>query len=173
MEWISTAEFAQMLKRFPDTRIEAKRYTFGAEHVLYVWEYRKELNKFCYHLDGKTRQLTERGLLRKFRSDNWHWRPEPFFFLKDEKQRVLAVPLVEHLTMTGNLDWIISDCYVNFLRQCDHCHALMNEGWMCGESYHYCSDECLLAENPGITQEELDTLVASDDSDIYWTEWED
>lgn len=171
MEWISSTEFIEMLKRFPDTEIEAKRYTFGAEHTLYSWEYRKESSKFCYRLDGKTKQLTERGFLRKFSSD--HWRPEQFFFLDDEKQKSLAVHLVEHLTMTGNLDWILCDCNVTFLRKCDHCHKLMNEGWMCGETYHYCSDECLLAENPGITQEELDNLVVDDDSDIYWTEWED
>lgn len=171
MEWISSTELIEMLKRFPNTRIEAKRYTFGAEHTLFSWEYRKESSKFCYHLDGKTKQLTERGFLRKHRSDLW--RPEQFFFLEDEKQKSLAVHLVEHLTMTGNLDWIISDCDVNFLRQCDHCHKLMNEGWMCGDTYHYCSDECLLAENSGITQEDLDNLVVDDDSDIYWTEWED
>ena len=171
MEWISSTELMEMLRRFPDTEIEAKRYTLRAEHTLYSWEYRKESSKFCYQLDGKTKQLTERGFLRKFRSD--HWRPEQFFFLDDEKQKSLAVHLVEHLTMTGNLDWILCECDVTFLRKCDHCHKLMNEGWMCGETYHYCSDECLLAENPGITQEDLDNLVADDDSDIYWTEWED
>ena len=171
MEWISSTEFIEMLKRFPNTKIEATLYVIGAEHEHYSWEYRKESGKFCYHLDGKTRQLTERGFLRKFRSD--HWRPEQFFYLEDEKQKLLAVHLVEHLTMTGNLDWIICDCNVTFLRKCDHCHKLMNEGWMCGETYHFCSDECLLAENPGITREELDNLVADDDSDIYWTEWEE
>ena len=171
MERVSSTELMEMLRRFPDTEIEAKRYTLRAEHTLFSWEYRKESRKFCYQLDGKTKQLTERGFLRKFRSD--HWRPEQFFFLDDEKQKSLAVHLVEHLTMTGNLDWILCECDVTFLRKCDHCHKLMNEGWMCGETYHYCSDECLLAENPGITQEDLDNLVADDDSDIHWTEWED
>ena len=135
MEWISSTELMEMLRRFPDTEIEAKRYTLRAEHTLFSWEYRKESSKFCYQLDGKTKQLTERGFLRKFRSD--HWRPEQFFFLDDEKQKSLAVHLVEHLTMTGNLDWILCECDVTFLRKCDHCHKLMNEGWMCGETYHY------------------------------------
>ena len=171
MDWISSTEFIEMLKRFPNKKIGAKRYTFGNKHTLYLWEYRNESGKFRYHLDGETRQLTERGFLRKFASVPW--RPEQFFFLDDEMQKSLAVHLVEHLIMTGNLDWIICDCNVNFLRKCDHCHKLMNEGWMCGETYHYCSEECLLAENPGITKAELDNLVADDESDIYWTEWED
>ena len=160
-----------MLKRFPDTTIKARRYLGSPLVSMHVWEYRKEDNRFFYHLNGKTQQLTELGFLRKFASD--HWRPEQFFFLNDEKQKSLAARLVEHLIMTDNLDWILCDCGVNFLRKCDHCHKLMNEGWMCGETYHYCSDECLLTENPGITKEELDNLVADDNSGIYWTEWED
>lgn len=169
MEWISSAEFVKMLRRFPNTRIEAKRYTYGAEHTLYIWEYRKDAGRFSYRLDGKAGQLTERGFMHKFASCSWH--PEPFFSLRDDKQKALAARLAEHLIETGNLDWIITECGVNFLRKCDHCHSLIQEGWMCGETYHYCSDECLLAENPGITQEELNNLVADDDSDICWTVW--
>lgn len=171
MEWISSTEYIKMLKHFPNTKIEAKRYTFGTEHALYSWEYRKESDKFCCRLDGKTKQLTERVSLRKFRYD--HWRLEQFFFLENEKQKSLAVHLVEHLTMTGNLDWIICEGNVNFFRKCDHCQKLISEDWMCGGTYHYCSDECILTENSGITKEELDNLVADDDSGIYWTVWKD
>lgn len=161
-----------MLKRFPDTRIEAKRYTIDAEeHIEYCWEYRRKQNKFVYHLDGRTRQLTERGFMRKFAADVW--RPNQFFFLNDEKQKALAVHLAEHLIMTGNLDWIICECEVNFLRTCEHCHKLINEGWMCSDTYNYCSEECILAENPRVTREELDSLLADDNSSIYWMEWED
>lgn len=171
MEWISTTEFIEMLKRFPNTKIRARRYLGSSIVSMHLWEYCKEQDKFCYHLDGKMKQLTERDFLRKFASE--FWLPEQFFFLDDEKQKSLAVHLVEHLTMTGNLHWIVCECRVTFLRICDHCHKLINEGWMCGDTYHYCSDECLLAENPGITQVEFDKLVADDNSEIYWTEWED
>lgn len=171
MEWISSSKFVEMLKRFPNIKIEARRYLSSSVASMHVWEYSSKSGKFFYHLDGKTKQLTEIGFLRKFASD--HWRPEPFFILNDEKQKSLAIHLVEYLIMTGNLDWIICDCDVQFLRQCDHCHCLMNEGWLCGDTYHYCSDECLLAENPGITQEELNNLGVDDNSIIYWTEWED
>lgn len=171
MEWISSTDFIKMLKRFPNTKINARRYLCSLLASMHTWEYQSDLNSFFCHLNGKTTKVTERQFLKQFASD--HWRPEQFFFLKSEEQKALAVRLVEHLIMTGSLDWIICDCNVNFLRQCDHCHKLMDEGWMCGETYHYCSDECLLAENPGITQAELDNLVVDDDSDIYWTEWED
>lgn len=169
MEWIVTTEFIEMLKRFPDTKIRAKRYLGSFISSTHVWQYCKVPNKFSYHLNGKIKHLTERGFLRAFASD--HWRPEPFFFL-DEKQKTLAARIVEHLIMTGKLEWIILECDMNFVRQCNHCHKLMNKGWMCGEAYKFCCDECLLAENPEISREKLYNRTVDDNSDIYWTEWE-
>ncbi|MCQ2228307.1 MAG: hypothetical protein MJZ13_01015 [Bacteroidales bacterium] len=169
MDWISSTGFVEMLKRFPNTKIRAWRYLDSSPASMYVWEHRDDCNKFFVLHDGKTIELTEHEFLRIFASDLW--RPEYFFVIDDEKQRSLAVHLVEYLIMTGNLDWIISECDVQFARQCDHCHKLMNEGWMYGESYHYCSKECLLAENPEMTKEWFDSLAADYDSDIYWTEW--
>lgn len=170
MEWISSTEFVEILKRFPNIKIEAKSYLGSSIVSTHVWEYHSKSDKFIYHIDGKSKQLSESWFLRKYASD--HWRLKQFFYLTDEKQKDMAIHLVEHLIMTGNLDWIICDCDVQFLRECDHCHGLMKEGWMYRETYHYCSDECLLAENPEITQEKLDNLD-DNNSDIYWTEWEE
>lgn len=171
MDWISSTEFIEMLKRFPHVKIEARRYLGKSLTAFYEWEYRNESKTFVYHLNRKTKEFTESKFRKQFASD--HWFPKQFIFLNDEKQRSLAVHIVEHLIMTDNLDWIICDCNINFVRECVHCHCLMNEGLLCGDTYTYCSEECLLAENPGITKEELNKLMEDDDSQIYWTEWEE
>lgn len=171
MEWISSSKYIEMLKRFPNTKIKARRYLGSRLSSMHIWEFRNEQNTYLCHLNGQTEEINESQFLKQYASDLWQ--PKPFFSLDDEKQKLLAVRIVEHLIMTGNLDWIICDCNINFVRECDHCHKLMNEGWWCGETYKFCCDECLLAENPGITKEELRNLVVDDNSDIYWREWED
>jgi hypothetical protein len=58
-----------------------------------------------------------------------------------------------------------------FARQCDACGSGMNEGYIIngGEEY-FCSDECLHTE---YTQEEYEEMHGDDDTETYWTEWED
>ena len=165
MDWISSAQFVETLKRFHDSPIKARRYLDDPSSSSQTWLYRSKGRVIASITDAETSMEVD-DFLSRFAAD--YWKPEPFFFLQDVRQRSLAVRVVEHLIETGNLDWIISDCDINFVRQCDHCHGLMCEGLMCGDSGHYCCVECLLAENPGLTREELE----AEGIDVYWSEWE-
>lgn len=116
-------------------------------------------------------ELTESDFMKKYPDD--HWKPDDFFHLADDKQKALAVRIVEHLIETGNLDWILTECNIEFVRECQHCHALMDEGWLCGDIYTFCSDDCLLKDNPSLDKKTLEQLYEDEGSEVYWTEWED
>ena len=49
----------------------------------------------------------------------------------------------------------------------------MNEGWTCVDS-PYCSDKCLLADNPDLDLDNLAKMTEQelDASEIFWTAWE-
>jgi hypothetical protein len=57
-----------------------------------------------------------------------------------------------------------------YARKCDKCGKLFNEGYCIngGEQY-YCSDECLFKAVPNHHR----LCIGQDDSDSYWTSWED
>lgn len=59
-----------------------------------------------------------------------------------------------------------------FARQCTCCDKPMNEGYLiAGGDAYYCSEECLQKKN---TAEEIAELkIGEDDSESYWTDWED
>lgn len=56
-------------------------------------------------------------------------------------------------------------------RQCTQCGSGMNDGYVIGGGgEYYCTDECL---HKNVTPEEWEELTEDEDSDCYWTEWED
>lgn len=60
-------------------------------------------------------------------------------------------------------------------RKCSICGKPVSEGWYCCDEY-YCSEECLNKsfEGTGETWEEhYESMGGDEDSDCYWTEWED
>lgn len=55
-------------------------------------------------------------------------------------------------------------------RRCDHCGAVMTEGYCIdGGAEYYCTDSCLHAH---YTPEEWEDLYDDGNSDSYWTQWE-
>jgi len=57
------------------------------------------------------------------------------------------------------------------MRTCTCCGKEMKEGFVVGGGEeHYCSDECLHSK---YTSEEWDEMSSNEDSDNYWTQWED
>lgn len=170
MEWITSSQFIEMLKRFPDTKIAARQYLGSLDDSRQIWEYHADGNVLLHYVGENKYEMTECDFMESY--GNAHWQPDDFFHLSDERQKALAVRIVEHLIQTGNLDWILTECNINFVRECQHCHSLMNEGWLCGDTYTFCSDDCLLKENPSLDKETLEQLYEDDGSNVCWTEWE-
>lgn len=67
----------------------------------------------------------------------------------------MALLLVGELRKRDALEDVILANDIGNLRVCTHCGKLMNEGWTCVDS-PYCSDKCLLADNPDL---DLDNLA--------------
>lgn len=85
----------------------------------------------------------------------------------------MALLLVEELRKRDVLEDVILANDIGNLRVCTHCGKLMNEGWTCVDS-PYCSDKCLLADNPDIDLDNLAKMTEQelDASEIFWTAWE-
>ena len=75
----------------------------------------------------------------------------------------------EECNGTGSLE--PSD-YDQYARKCSKCESGMSEGYCinAGEDY-YCSETCL--EEQFTADEIKDMCIGEDNSDSYWTEWED
>lgn len=87
-------------------------------------------------------------------------------------QRILSRLLVEELRQRGALEDVISEYEIESLRECTHCHRLMNEGWIYQGFETYCSDRCLMKAHPEADLDELKRETSDNDTDTYWTEWE-
>ena len=103
---------------------------------------------------------------------NQHWYVKPFFSLNDDHEKQLANRLVEELIELGRLEDIISENEIKNVRVCEHCHHLMNEGWLVDDIRTFCSNECLLSTFPNINISEWQANATDDSSSAYWTAWE-
>ena len=170
MEWMNHKDFLEMLRRFPGTEVTA-RYSNDDRSPRHHWTYLPDNKRYRHRWDGHTELALEPTILRRYRDDRW--RPEPFYHITDPKQQQLAIRLVEHLTMTGYLDDAINISQADFVRECGHCHRLMNEGWVYMGCATFCSDECLLAVESDLSPDDLREIDQDDmNLETYWTEWE-
>lgn len=87
-------------------------------------------------------------------------------------QRILSKLLVEELRKRGALEDIITQYEIETLRECSHCHRLMNQGWIYQGFETYCSDRCLMRAHPEEDLEGLKRAASNSDTDTYWTAWE-
>ena len=55
----------------------------------------------------------------------------------------------------GHMEEIILEYEVEDVRLCEHCHRLMDEGWLVGGMQTFCSDDCLKSSFPDVDVEEL------------------
>ena len=72
---------------------------------------------------------------------------------------------------------IIDQFPLDSIRVCEHCGQPMCEGYMVNDFDTYCSEECARAatKEMGWTKEQFDEQLAnadSEDSCVYWTQWE-
>jgi len=87
-------------------------------------------------------------------------------------QQRLSVLLVAELRKRNALEDVICEYEIETLRECTHCHKLMDEGWIYHGYETFCSDKCLLEEYPDENIKDLKQYASDDDSDTYWTKWE-
>lgn len=87
-------------------------------------------------------------------------------------QRELEKLLIAELRQQEALSDIITEYEIENVRVCDHCHRLMNQGWLYMGGETYCSDRCMMAEHPEEDLTEIKLHAEDDVSETYWTEWE-
>ena len=88
-------------------------------------------------------------------------------------ESILALRFVDSLRKKGVLDDVICTEDIDCVRVCDKCGKLMDEGWVYEGIETYCSDDCMIASHPDINIKELKTQAIEDNSNSYWTNWEE
>lgn len=170
MKWINTQEFVLILKRFPNKQIEASAYLGFNVTSVHRWKYSSDTNRFMHTISNVSKTYSEIEFLRLY--GNQHWMVKPFFSLKDDHEKQLAIRMVEELIMLGRMEDIICENEVNNVRVCEHCHHLMNEGWLVDDIRTFCSNECLLNTFPKVNIAELQANAIDENNSAYWTVWE-
>lgn len=171
MKWINTQELVSILKRFSSKQIEVSVYLGYNLTSAHCWEYSPSTDCFVHYIGTTSKSYSETELFRLY--CNQHWKVKPFFFLKDNQEKQLAVRLVEELVMLGHLDDIIGEHEIGNVRICEHCHHLMDEGWLVDDIRTFCSNECLQNEYPNINISELKAHALDVKCWAYWTKWEE
>lgn len=170
MKWIDTQELVSMLKRFPDEQLEASACPVLQSAANYLWKYSTAKKRFLLSAGANLKSYAEAELLRRY--GGLHWKPNPSLFLKGYQERQIAIRLVEELGMLGLLEDIIVECELENVRVCEHCHHLMDEGWLVDDAQAFCSDECLKKAYPSIDISNLRSHAVDEDCQAYWTKWE-
>lgn len=170
MKWINTQELVSMLKRFPSKQIDSLAYLGNNITSAHRWEYSTELNVFILTIGNVAKSYSEAEMFRLY--CNRYWNVIPFFFLRNDLEKQLANRLVEELIVLGRLEDIIIDNGIDNLRVCEHCHHLMNEGWLVDDIRTFCSNDCLLSIFPNVNIPGLQSNATDDNSSAYWTAWE-
>ncbi len=169
MKWINTHQLVAILKRFPNEQVETSAYLGCGIISPYLWKYNKKC--FLLTIGAKSKSFFEDELVRLY--SNQYWKVKPFFYLKDDQERQLAIQLVEELEILGHLEDIIIECEIDKVRICEHCHRLMNEGWLVDDIRTFCSDKCLRNAYPDIVISDLQAHLLEHNCMAYWTKWEE
>lgn len=98
---------------------------------------------------------------------------EDSFGFENNTEVNLALSFVRALSAKGILDDVISTNDIEHVRVCEHCGKLMNEGWVYEGIENYCSDACLKSAHPEIDIDVLKVYAIEDNSNSYWTKWEE
>lgn len=179
MKWINTQDLVSILQRFPNEQVAASAYLGCGISSAHLWSYSAEekcllhtMDEKCFRhtIATKSRCYSEVELYRLY--GDYHWKVEPSFYLRDDHEAQIAVRLVEELGTLGRLEDMISESELDNVRVCEHCHHLMDEGWLVDDIRTFCSDECLRSAYPKIDMDELQAHALDSDCRAYWTRWE-
>lgn len=171
MKWINTQELISILKRFPNSQVEVSVYLGCSLASSHLWMYSTEENRFLHTIGSNIKSYSEVELFRLYNSQ--HWKIKSFFFLRNDHEKQIAFRLIEELGIFGRLEDIITESELDNVRICEHCHHLMDEGWLVEDSRTFCSDECLQSAYSNINISELKTYSLDVKCWAYWTKWED
>lgn len=170
MKHLNTQELVSTLKSFPNNDIETFPYLGQDLVTIHKWRYSPCNDSFALFFHGDENTLSEADIYQMY--GNVFWCVKPFFFLKGNTEKLLAVRLVESLIVCGHIEDVICEYGINDIRICEHCHQPMNEGWIVDDFRTFCSDECLLEEFPNIDIDHSREGTSDGDSTAYWTSWE-
>lgn len=171
MKLINTQELVSILKRFPNKQIVSFAYLGNNITSAHRWEYSTDLNVFIHTIGNVAKSYSEAEMFRLY--CNQYWNVTLFFSLRNDHEKQLAIRLVEELIVLGRLEDIISENEINNMRVCEHCHHLMNEGWLVDDIRTFCSNECLLSTFPDVNISGLQSNATDDNCSAYWTAWEE
>lgn len=169
MNWITTEEFISMLKHFYDHKIEVSLYLDHRIGSTHWWTFNRRERRFYRDNDSDCTGFSEAEMLR-FYADR-RWRPLSFLHLNHKSQE-LASRLVEELIMANRLEEIIILNDITFVRECNHCHQLMNEGWIVNDIETYCSDRCLQQAYTKVDMDLIKSQAEDEDAVAYWSSFE-
>ena len=93
--------------------------------------------------------------------------------LMETSDSTLALRFVDSLRKKGVLDDVICSEDIDCVRVCENCGKLMNEGWVYEGIETYCSDDCMIASHPDVNIPKLKVHAIEDNSNSYWTMWEE
>lgn len=170
MKWMNTKELVSLLKRFPNEEVEVVDYQDGSLASAHFGMDTDGAKRFRLTLDGETRTYSEAEVLRSY--GNRYWKIVSSLFLRSEHESQIALRMVEELGLLGRLDDIITEHELDNVRVCEHCHRLMDEGWLVDDIRTFCSDECLQSAFPGFRLSALRD-DSHDECFAYWTKWEE
>lgn len=180
MKWMNTQELVSILQRFPKEQVEASVYLGSGLVSNHIWMYSIDDGHFQHTLgdghfqhtsEAKSRRCSEAELYRSY--SHHHWKVKPSFFLRNGHEKQMALRIVEELGVLGLLEDFITECELDNVRICEHCHHLMDEGWLVDDCRTFCSDECLRSAYPNIDISELQAQPPDSDCWAYWTRWEE
>ena len=171
MKWIDTLELMALLKRFPNEQIEATAHLSERETSAYLWKYSAKGKCFQQSIGTKTKLYSRAEMLRFYRHQRWKIKSS--FFLRDNHEKEMAIQLVEELGILCQLEGIITEKELDDIRICEHCHHLMDEGWLVDDCRTFCSDDCLEAVFPNINHSRTAENSLEENHSAYWTKWED
>lgn len=171
MKWINTQELVSILQRFPNEQIEASAYLCCGLSSYHLWSYSIDEKRFLHTIGTKSKTYSKVELFRLYSYQ--YWKVKPAVFLRNDHEKSIAVRLVEELGILGCLENIILDREIDNVRVCEHCHHLMDEGWLVDDSRTFCSSECLRSTCPDIDISESQTHSLDVNCRAYWTKWEE
>ena len=167
MEWIKTNELIKTIKRFAGKKIEAIIYSGSSIPMSFTWCYDNNKELIVKKNNEFESALTEEETAERFKDAMWLIRP--FIFIKEDNERSLAIRILEELVMKGDIDWVIEECGIDFALTCNLCGRLIDVGWWCSETWVFCSEDCMRAVNPRLSEEDWENLYMS--NQIEWMEW--
>lgn len=130
--------------------------------LVVLWLQASTFSAFARHWRFNRDSTRIHQILRQLSLEDWTM----------SRQRELEHLFVQELRQRGALEDVICEYGIETIRECNHCHRLMREGWLYANFETYCSDKCLMAAHPAECIETMRHQASEDDAETCWMAWE-